>query len=225
MRILIVEDDEAIARSLKLLLSRSGHAVDCLADGAAGERRIMTRHGDYDFLILDLMLPGKGGVEICRSLRMAGVAIPILILTGLNDTKDKVSALDGGADDYLVKPFSAEELMARIRALQRRPAEAFVERIRVGDLILDPATREVRRGDRNVALTLKEFELLHYLMRHPGKVMDREEIFAHLWDFSENSLSNVIDAHMKNLRKKIDDGAEEKLFETVRGVGYRIKAN
>lgn len=223
MRILILEDDEAIARSLKLLLERSGHAVDTLADGVAGERRLITRRDDYDFLILDLMLPGKSGGEICRSLRKAGVTTPILVLTGLADTKDKVSALDGGADDYLVKPFSAEELMARIRAIQRRPLESFVDTVRVHDLTLNPATREVRRGERTIELTLKEFELLQYLMRHAGKAVDREEIFAHLWDFSENSLSNVIDAHVKNLRKKIDGGEEEKLFETVRGVGYKIR--
>lgn len=224
MRILILEDDDAIARSLKLLLEHDGHAVDVMMDGASGERRIVTRRNDYDFLILDLMLPGKAGVDICRSLRKAGVAIPILILTGLADTKDKVSALDGGADDYLVKPFSAEELLARIRAIQRRPAESFVEIVRVRDLTLNPATREVWRGERKVELTLKEFELLQYLMRHPDKAVDREEIFAHLWDFSENSLSNVIDAHMKNLRKKIDGSEEEKLFETVRGVGYKIRS-
>jgi DNA-binding response OmpR family regulator len=141
MRILIIEDDEAVARSLKLLLERSGNAVDCLADGQLGERRMTMRREDYDFLILDIMLPGKSGVEICRSLRKAGVTTPILILTGLNDTKDKVSALDGGADDYLVKPFSAEELMARMRAIQRRPTEALGENIAIQDLMLNPRSK------------------------------------------------------------------------------------
>jgi DNA-binding response OmpR family regulator len=199
--------------------------VDCLADGQLGERRMTMRREDYDFLILDIMLPGKSGVEICRSLRKAGVTTPILILTGLNDTKDKVSALDGGADDYLVKPFSAEELMARMRAIQRRPTEALGENIAIQDLMLNPATREVHRNGKKIELTLKEFELLQYLMRHPDKAIGREEIFAHLWDFSENSLSNVIDAHMKNLRKKIDGEGEEDLFETVRGIGYKIKSS
>lgn len=225
MRILIVEDEENIATSLKLLLEENGHAVDYLLDGKAGERRIASRHDDYDFLILDLMLPGKDGFEICRSLRKVGLTIPILILTGRNNIEDKVLALDSGADDYLVKPFSSEELLARLRAIYRRPVGAFIDSLKIQDLMLDPGSREVRRGERKIELTLKEFELLQYLMRHPDRAINREDLFAHLWDFSDNSLSNIIDVHMKNLRKKIDIENEEKLLETVRGIGYKIKSS
>jgi len=223
MRILIVEDEEDLANALKKGLEKFGYAVDYLLDGEAGERRITLRHNDYDFIVLDLMLPRKSGLEVCRSLRSIGITTPILILTGRDNIHDKVSALDSGADDYLVKPFSFEELLARIRAIYRRPPEAFVDEIRIYDIVLNPATREVRRGEEKINLTLKEFEILHYLMRNPNKAIDREELFVHLWDFADNSLSNVIDVHIKNLRNKIDKDNDEKILETVRGVGYRIR--
>lgn len=224
MRILIIEDEEALAKTIKTGLETQGHAADYLTDGNEGERRLLVCHQDYDLVLLDLMLPGKSGYEICKTVRKAGIQTPILILTALDRTDEKVLALDSGADDYLVKPFSFQELFARIRALERRPREALPETLVVKDLELNPATRVVRRGKKQIALTLKEFELLQLLMKHKGEVMGREDIYVHLWDFADTSMSNVIDVHMKNLRKKIDDGHHEKLFKTIRGVGYSIQA-
>ncbi len=226
MRILIVEDEEKLAKSLTRGLTQAGYAADYLTDGESGLRRLELYHADYDLLILDLMLPGKDGFEVSRDLRDQGIMIPILILTARDAVDDKVKALDSGSDDYLVKPFSLEELMARVRALLRRPSGALANELKVGELILRPAEREVYRNGQKINLTLKEFELLHYLMRHPGKVLNREEIYVHLWDFAANSLSNTIDVHMKNLRKKLGDTGDEgheKIVETIRGVGYRLK--
>jgi len=222
MRILIIEDEEKLAQSLKKGLEKSGYAVDYLLDGESGERRLKTRHKDYDFVILDLMLPNKNGFEVCRSLRDEGITLPILILTARDTVNDKVLALDNGADDYLVKPFSLVELLARIRAVNRRPSGMLEEELHIQDVRLNPNTREVFRGDRKIELTLKEFELLQYLMRHPNQVLDRESIFLHLWDFADNSLSNTIDVHIKNLRKKLGGQENDKLVETIRGVGYKI---
>jgi DNA-binding response OmpR family regulator len=222
MRVLIVEDEEKLALSLKKGLEKSGYAVDYLLDGEAGERRLKTRHQDYDIVVLDLMLPGKSGFEVCRSLRDQGVTLPILVLTARDTVSDKVEALDSGADDYLVKPFSLEELLARMRAIHRRPNTVLEKELRVRDVVLNPNTREVHRGEEKINLTLKEFELLAYMMRHPNQVLNREDIFLHLWDFADNSLSNTIDVHIKNLRKKLGDKDHDRLVETVRGVGYKI---
>lgn len=223
MRILIIEDEEKLAQSLQKGLTQNGYASDYILDGESGERRIKIHEKDYDIIVLDLMLPKKNGFEVCKSVRSSGITIPILILTARDAIDDKILALDSGADDYLVKPFSFDELLARIRALLRRPSEKVASVLAVEDLILNPNTREVTRGDKKIDLTLKEFELLHYLMRSPGKVFEREDIFVHLWDFSNNALSNIIDAHIKNLRKKIDNDSPKKLLETVHGVGYRIR--
>jgi DNA-binding response OmpR family regulator len=224
MRILIVEDEEKIAQLLKKGLEKSGYAVDYLLDGEAGARRIEVAHQDYDLVILDLMLPKKNGFEICKEMRAKGLSLPVLILTARDMTSDKVVALNSGADDYLVKPFSFEELLARIRALLRRPTGVLGSELRIGDLTLKPAEREVLVNGKKIELTLKEFELLHYLMRHPGQVLNREEIYVHLWDFADNSMSNTIDVHMKNLRKKLGGEGAGKLLETIRGVGYRLRA-
>src|SRR5882724_828530 len=223
MRILIVEDHEKLAQALKKGLEQNGYAVDYILDGEAAERRIKMRHGDYDLLLLDLLLPGKSGFEICQSVRESGITLPILVLTARDLVNDKVTVLDSGADDYLVKPFSFEELVARIRALLRRPTEVLGKEVQIKDLVINPATREVRRGDKPVMLTLKEFELLHYLMRHPNEALTREDLYVHLWDFASNAMSNIIDVHMKNLRRKIDEESNEKLLETVWGVGYKIR--
>jgi DNA-binding response OmpR family regulator len=223
MRILIVEDEEKLAQSLKKGLEKEGFAVDYIMDGEAGERRIIVSHKDYDLIILDLMLPGKDGFEICRDVREQQITTPILVLTARDATEDKVNALDAGADDYLVKPFSFEELMARVRALLRRPEQALPNELVVKDLHLDTTTRKVTRKGREISLTLKEFNLLEYLMRHADQVLTREQILDHLWDFAFDSFSNVVDVHVKNLRKKIDGNHHEKLLETIRGVGYRIK--
>lgn len=226
MRILIIEDEEKLAQSLKKGLERNGYAVDYLMDGDAGQRRLEVSHSDYDIVILDLMLPKKTGFDVCKDIRAQGITVPVIILTARDMMSDKVKALDCGADDYLIKPFSFEELLARIRALLRRPAQAFIAELAVGDLLLKPAEREVFRSGQRVDLTLKEFELLQHLMRHAGEVLNREEIYAHLWDFADNSMSNTIDVHVKNLRKKLGDREiddDKKLVETIRGVGYRLK--
>jgi DNA-binding response OmpR family regulator len=223
MKVLIVEDEEKLAEALKTGLKYEGFTVDVLGDGLRGENRILMCRGDYDVVILDLMLPGKNGFEICKTVREKGVTLPIIILTARDGIDDKILALNSGADDYLVKPFAFGELLARIRALLRRPRESLPELLQLNDLMLNPTTREVTRDGKHIDLTLKEFELLQYLMRHPNQVMGREDIFAHLWDFADSSLSNVIDAHIKNLRKKIDEGYAKKLLETIRGVGYTIK--
>ncbi len=223
MRILIVEDEEKLALSLKKGLEKEGFAVDYIMDGDAGERRIVISHKDYDLVILDLMLPGKDGFQICRSVREQQINVPILVLTARDATDDKVAALDAGADDYLVKPFSFEELMARVRALLRRPEQALPNELTVRDLKLDTTTRKVTRKGKEISLTLKEFNLLEYLMRNVDQVLTREQILDHLWDFAFDSFSNVVDVHIKNLRKKIDGTHHEKLLETIRGVGYRIK--
>ena len=223
MKVLIVEDEDKLAQALKSGLKHEGYTVDILEDGLRGENRILMCRNDYDIVILDLMLPGKNGFEICKHVRSMGVTLPILILTARDGIEDKILALNSGADDYLVKPFAFGELLARMQALLRRPLESLPELLQVADLILNPTTREVTRDGKQIELTLKEFELLQYLMRHPNQVLGREDIFAHLWDFADSSLSNVIDAHIKNLRKKIDEGYSRKLLETIRGVGYTIK--
>ncbi len=224
MKVLIVEDEEKLAIGLKSGLEHEGFTADYLTDGEKAETRIRTCRGDYDVIILDLMLPIKNGFEVCEDVRRAGVTLPILILTARDTIEDKVLALNSGADDYLVKPFSFDELVARLHALLRRPRETLPGELRAYDLTLNPVTREVYRGDERIDLTLKEFELLQYLMRHPNHVMGREDIFAHIWDFADTSLSNVIDVHIKNLRRKLDEKHDRKLLETVRGIGYTLKA-
>ncbi len=224
MRILIIEDEEKLALSLKKGLERSGYAADYVLDGEAGERRIELYHKDYDIVILDLMLPKKNGFEVCRGVRERGFNIPILILTARDMTDDKVLALDSGADDYLVKPFSIEELLARVRALLRRPPASLNNELRVGTIVMKLAEREVVQEEKKIDLTLKEFELLHYLMRHPGEAINREDLYLHLWDFADNAMSNIIDAHVKNLRRKLDVADHATTIETVRGVGYRVAA-
>lgn len=223
MRLLIVEDEEKLAEALKKGLEKQGYAVDLVPDGEAAQRRIEMSHNDYDLVILDLMLPKKDGLDVCKEVRAKGINVPILVLTARDALDYKVSALDLGADDYLVKPFSFEELVARVRALLRRPEQTLPTELKVKDLYLNTATRKVTRNGKEVSLTLKEFSLLEYLMRHPNQVLSREQIWDHLWDFAADSFSNVVDVHVKNLRKKIDDGTHQKLLETIRGVGYRLK--
>lgn len=223
MKILIVEDEEKLAISLKGGLKLKGNIVDIVADGIAGENRILMSRNDYDVVILDLSLPGRNGFDICRHVRSMGVTLPILILTARNSVSDKVAALDSGADDYLVKPFALSELLARIHALVRRPHPSHAPTLTIQNLSLDPETRVVMRAGKTIKLTLKEFALLQYLMEHDNQVVTREEIFTHLWDFAENSPSNVIDAHIKNLRKKTGDDRSKDLIDTIRGVGYRIR--
>lgn len=224
MHILVVEDEEKLAKSLVRGLSQSGYAADYVLDGESAERRIDLYRNDYDLITLDLMLPGKSGFEVCKAIRDKGVTIPIIVIAARDTVEDKVEALNAGCDDYLIKPFSFDELLARVRALLRRPQETLLDELKIRDVSLKPAEREVYRNGKKINLTLKEFELLYYLMRNPGKVMNREDIYVHLWDFATNAMSNIIDVHVKNLRKKLgDDGDDEHFVETIRGVGYRIQ--
>ena len=222
MRLIVVEDEQKLARALQRGLEREGYAVDVIADGAQALARLRVNHDDYDLAMLDVMLPGVDGLSVCRQLRADGIALPILMLTARDSTADKVAGLDSGADDYLVKPFAFEELVARIRTLLRRPPQVLPPRLEVGDLALEPHSRLVTRGGREITLTTKEFALLEYFMRNAGEVLTREQIISHAWDFDYDGFSNVIDVHVKNLRAKIDVRGSRKLFHTVRGVGYAL---
>jgi len=221
---MVVEDAVKLALALKRGLEGEGYAVDAVHDGLTARRRILARAGQYDLLILDVMLPGMDGLTLCRDLRAKGVTAPVLMLTARDTTGDKVAGLDSGADDYLVKPFAFAELLARIRTLLRRPPQTLSTELRVGDLALDPAARTVRRGDQPIELTTKEFALLELFMRSPGEVLSRDTILDHAWDEDADAFSNIVDVYLRRLRKKIDRAGEQSLFQTVRGVGYGIRA-
>ena len=222
MRILLVEDNRRLSDSLRLNLEDDDYAVDTAYDGLDGEE--MGRMDVYDLIILDVMLPGKDGVEVCHSLRDKRVRTPILMLTARDALEDRVLGLDSGADDYLVKPFEMAELRARIRALFRREAPSKSGTLQVADLTLDPATHTVQRGGQAIELTAKEFALLEYLMRHPNHLMTREMAETHLWSDDHLVASNVVDVYIRRLRRKIDDPFDLKLLETLRGAGYRLRA-
>ena len=224
MRLLVVEDAEKLARTLKRGLEKEGYAVDTLGDGRLAQARLRSRADEYDLVLLDVMLPGVDGFTICRDLRERGLTVPVLMLTARDTTDDKVTGLDSGADDYLVKPFAFEELLARVRTLLRRPRGALPVALTAGDLTLDPVSRTARRGALELELTAKEFSLLELLMRHPGEVLSRERIVDHVWDDEYDASSNVIDVHIKNLRRKVDRAGGPSLFKTVRGVGYSLRA-
>lgn len=223
MKILIVEDEERLAKLIKKALEKEGYAADYVTDGEAAETRIIICHKDYDLVILDLMLPKKDGLEVCRSVRAKKISIPILVLTAKFDVNDKVATLDAGADDYLVKPFSLDELLSRIRALLRRPTKALQTELKIQDITLNNATRKVTRAGKEVKLTVKEFAILEYLMRNPDQVISRSQLVDHLWGSDFDSFSNVIDVHVKNLRKKVSNH-RRKVIETVRGIGYKISS-
>jgi len=222
MKILIIEDNRKLAESLKAGLEQEGYAVDALFDGETGVRRLSARDFGYDLLLLDVLLPGKSGLEVSAELRKKDIMIPILMLTAMDATRDKVLGLDAGADDYLVKPFEFEELLARVRALLRRPKAATPVVLSVGHITLDASTRSVVVAGAPISLTLREYGVLEYLMRHPDQVLSREQILSNVWDFSFDSLSNVVDVHIKNIRKKLGT-IYGKSLETLRGVGYRLK--
>ncbi|MEK7063692.1 MAG: response regulator transcription factor [Patescibacteria group bacterium] len=225
MRILIIEDEEKLAEALSRGLTHKGYAVDVINDGEKGLTRISLHRADYDLVILDLMLPTVDGLTICKEVRELGITVPILVLTARNETDSKVELLLAGADDYLVKPFSFDELSARVHALMRRPNEAIPTILTVGDIALNPVERTVTRDGKPILLTLKEFGMLEYFMRRPNQVVNREDILSHLWDFNYASFSNVVDVHIKNLRNKLDDAGEPSILETVRGIGYRLRSN
>ncbi len=223
MRLLIIEDNLKLGKSLKRGLEQEGYAVDLALDGDEGWKLLLAGRGEYDIVILDLMLPKIDGLTLCRSIRKENVGTPVIMLTARDTVEDKIAGLDAGADDYLLKPFSFDELLARLRACLRRPREVLPGALRAGDLVLDTAAARATRAGKELRLTLKEFRLLEFFMRHAGRVLVRERIINALWDFDFSAGSNVVEAHMKNLRKKVDSGHAEKLFETVRGVGYKLK--
>jgi len=223
MRVLVVEDDLRIAEFIRKGLEEEGHAVDVAHDG--DEALDWPSVVDFDVIVLDIMLPGRDGIEVCRTLRTRGVRTPILMLTARDTIDDRVAGLDSGADDYLVKPFAFAELLARLRALLRREPVLLGTTLEVADLTLDTVTRQVSRAGQPVTLTNKEYALLEYLMRHPNQVLTRTMIAEHVWNFDFDTGTNVIDVHIRYLRRKIDDQHELKLIQTVRGAGYRISAD
>lgn len=220
MRVLVVEDEERLADFVEKGLTEEGYAVDVAADGdaALGWAHVV----DYDLIVLDIMLPKRDGIDVCRTLRARGVHTPILMLTARDAIEDRVRGLDSGADDYLVKPFSFAELLARLRALSRREPVVGDNVLRVGDLSLNTATREVIRQGQQIELTNKAYSLLEYLMRYPNQVLTRTMIAEHVWNYDFDSGTNVIDVHIRYLRRAIDDPFDRKLIQTVRGAGYRI---
>ncbi|HEV7121353.1 MAG TPA: response regulator transcription factor [Candidatus Paceibacterota bacterium] len=223
MRILIVEDEAKLAEALKKGLELKGFTVDWLADSEKARTRILLYRDEYDLILLDLMLPGVDGATICKEARAEGVTTPIIILTARDETEYKIDLLNLGADDYIAKPFSFDEVVARMNAVLRRPNEALPTTLTVRDIELDPAKHTVTKDGKDVSLTLKEFSLLEFFMRHPNEALKREQVLDHVWSFDFPAFSNVLDVHMKNLRKKLDDYANaDPLFETIRGIGYRL---
>jgi two-component system OmpR family response regulator len=221
VRVLIVEDEVKLAALLRRGLLEEGHAADITGSGE--DALWMAQATPYDAIVLDLMLPGLDGVEVCRRLRAAGVWSPVLMLTARDAVEDRVGGLDAGADDYLTKPFAFAELIARLRALARRGAVERPAVLEVGDLRLDPATRRVWRGDREIELSAKEFALLETFMRRPDRVLSRLDLLDHAWDYAYENRSNVIDVYVRYLREKIDRPFGRASIETVRGAGYRLR--
>lgn len=220
MRVLLIEEKENIARLIQKNLKNEGYAVDLKTDGETGQRWLVTHHNDYDVVIMNRFLPTRDGVEICKNLREKNITVPVLMLGQTNSVEEKVFSLDMGADDFLEIPISFEELKARIRNLLRRPYFKLPSELKVKNLVLNPSTRQVFIGHREITLSLKEFALLEYLVRHANQAVNREQLLAHVWDDSFDSFSNVVDVHVKNLRKKLQQTG---LLETVHGIGYRIK--
>jgi two-component system, OmpR family, response regulator MprA len=220
-RVLVVDDDPKILSVLRRGLSFAGYEVALAADGL--EALLVARDRPPDLVVLDVMLPGLDGLEVCRRLRAGDPAVPILMLTAMDRVPDRVAGLDAGADDYLVKPFAFDELLARVRALLRRAQPVEGETLRCADLTVDTATRDVSRGDRAIELTAKEYDLLVFFLRHPRQVLDRQTIFRHVWDSDYLGDSNIIDVHVMRLRDKLEIGGETRLIQTVRGAGYSLR--
>ena len=221
MRVLIVEDHVKMAGLIRRGLRKEGMAADVAANGEDALRRAEAT--EYDAIVLDLMLPGVDGLEVCRRLRHVGVWTPVLMLTARDAVRDRVAGLDGGADDYLVKPFALAELMARLRSLVRRGQPERPTVLEVGDLRLDPARRQVWRGEAEIRLSPKEFSILETFMRRPGEVLSRFQLLEHAWDYDYENRSNVVDSYIRLLRRKIDRPFGVETIETVRGVGYRLR--
>ncbi len=223
MRILVVEDEHKIARALKRALEQESYAVDVVYDGDEGYAMATTE--PYDAAIIDRMLPGDyDGIAIVKAMREAKIHTPVILLTALGSINDRTTGLDGGADDYLVKPFALEELLARVRALLRRPVEQQQNILTAGDLSLDTITFSVTRAGKSIQLTSKEFGLLEYMLRNQDRPLSKDTIIAHVWDYDADILPNTVEVYIKYLRNKIDVGFEKPLIHTVRGFGYKLQA-
>jgi heavy metal response regulator len=223
MRILLVEDEERIAAFIRKGLHEELYTVDRARDGA--EALDIALAAEYDLIILDVRLPGRDGIAVCRELRAQGKKTPILMLTARDSVDDRVRGLDAGADDYLIKPFAFQELLARLRALARRPAAVQDDILRLENLTLDTRTHQARRDAQPIDLSAREYRLLEFLIRHPGQVLTRTQIAEHIWGYDFDANSNVVDVYIRYLRRKVDDPFEPKLIQTVRGVGYKLEAN
>jgi len=220
MKILIVEDEHLIANALKKGLEQEHYTVDLAFDGETGFD--LASSGDYDLILLDLMLPKMNGLEICRQLREQQIQTPILMLTAKSQIEDKIKGFNSGADDYLTKPFAFEELLARVRALVRRPQKSASEVITIGDLSLNLSTYEVIRQGKNITLSSKEYSLLECLMRHANKILNKDQLIQHVWSYESDILPNTVEVYIRNLRQKIDEPFKTKLIKTIRGFGYKI---
>ncbi len=220
MRLLVIEDNHRLSSALMMNLTHEGYSVDVAYDGQEGQD--LAELTPYDLIILDILLPEKDGLQVCRELRRRRIHTPILLLTARDSVEDRVQGLDYGADDYLVKPFAMRELLARLRALLRRQSPYTNGRLEIGDLIIDPVTHSVEREGRSIDLTPKEFALLEFLMYHPNQVVTRDMIEQHIWNYDFEGESNVIDVYVRRLRRKIDAPFATKLLTTIRGLGYRL---
>ncbi len=218
---MVVEDDRRLAGIIKRGLFEEGYIVDNAYDGETAE--YMAESAQYDLIVLDIMLPKKDGIMVCRELRAAKVNTPILMLTAMDSVEDRVNGLDSGADDYQVKPFAFRELLARVRALLRREAASKTSELKVGNLVIDTLARDVRKGQKQIELTAKEYSILEYFMRHPNMLITRTMLEESIWDYEFDSVSNIVDVYIRRLRKKIDEDEENSLIQTIRGAGYRIK--
>jgi len=219
MRVLVVEDEPKLNKGLVKGLQNKGYAVDFAYDGLAGET--LARRQSYDLIVLDIMMPRRDGITVCNNLRTSGIETPILFLTAKDEITDKVRGLNTGADDYLVKPFSFEELFARIKSILRRPSRIIPDTLTLEKLKLDTKSQQLTINDKIIPLTLREFSLLEYLLRNIGSVITREDLLDHVWDIFYDSQSNVVDVHIKNIRKKLPSSYAKRI-ETIRGKGYRI---
>ena len=222
MKILVVDDERAVRESLRRALELEGYEIELAADGNEALYRLESEL-QPDAVVLDVLMPGADGLEVCRRLRSSGNRVPVLMLTARTEVEDRVAGLDAGADDYVVKPFALEELLARLRALLRRSGDGDGEVLRFADLELDPATREVRRNGRTIELTRTEFSLLELFMRNPRQVLTRSIIFERVWGYDFGFSSNSLDVYIVYLRRKTEAGGEPRLIQTVRGVGYALR--
>jgi two-component system response regulator MprA len=223
MRILVVDDDAAVRESLGRALRLEGYEVEMASDGAEALERLLGNGDDPDLVVLDVLMPNVDGLEVCRTLRRTGSRLPVLMLTARDQVADRVAGLDAGADDYVVKPFALAELLARVRALLRRSADGAVDVLRFADIELDPATREVRRGDDLIELTRTEFALLELFLLNPRQVLTRSVIFERVWGYDFGFGSNSLDVYIGYLRRKTEAGEKSRLIQTIRGVGYALR--